>query len=299
MSGPFHIVESWRRSLRRAQATKLILLACLTGALTGAATVAFVELINLVQWAAIGSADLPLRVLPHVPWYRVLLAPVLGGLILGPMVAFLAPEAEGHGVPEVIEAVMLTGGRIRRRVAAVKSLASAITIGCGGSVGREGPVVQIGGGVGSAIGQLLRLPAEQTKTLTACGAGAGIAAVFNAPIAGAFFALEVITGNFAMPAFGPVVLSSVLATVVSRAYFGDHPAFIVQPYQLQSVTEFAAYLGLGVFCGVVAVAFVWTLDNFESLAARLPVPKMWRPAVGGIAIGAMVLALPNLIRRRV
>jgi CIC family chloride channel protein len=208
------------------------------------------------------------------------------------MVAFLAPEAEGHGVPEVIEAVMLTGGRIRRRVAAVKSLASAITIGCGGSVGREGPVVQIGGGVGSAIGQLLRLPAEQTKTLTACGAG--IAAVFNAPIAGAFFALEVITGNFAMPAFGPVVLSSVLATVVSRAYFGDHPAFVVQPYQLQSAVEFAAYLGLGIFCGVVAVAFVATLDNFESLAARLPVPRMWRPAVGGIAIGAMILALPNL-----
>jgi CIC family chloride channel protein len=294
MTWRLNMTESWRRSLRQAQATKLIVLACLTGALTGAGTIAFVELLHLVQWAAIGSAELPLRVLPHVPWYRVLLAPVLGGLVLGPMVAFLAPEAEGHGVPEVIEAVMLTGGRIRRRATAVKSVASAITIGCGGSVGREGPVVHIGAGIGSAVGQLLRLPAEQIKTLTACGGGAGIAAVFNAPIAGAFFALEVITGNFAMPSFGPVVLASVFATVVSRAYFGDHPAFIVQPYQLQSVTEFAAYLGLGIFCGLVAVAFVATLDNFESLAERLPVPKMWRPAVGGIAIGFMVLMLPNL-----
>jgi CIC family chloride channel protein len=294
MSWPFHIAESWRRSLRQAQATKLIVLACLTGALTGAATVAFVELLHFVQWVAIGSADLPLRVLPTVPWYRVLLAPVLGGLVLGPMVAFLAPEAEGHGVPEVIEAVMLSGGRIRRRVTAVKSLASAITIGCGGSVGREGPVVHIGGGVGSAVGQLLRLPAEQIRTLTACGGGAGIAAVFNAPIAGAFFALEVITGNFAMPSFGPVVLASVLATVVSRAYFGDHPAFIVQPYEIQSVTEFAAYLGLGIFCGLVSVAFISVMDTFESLASRSHVPKMLRPAVGGAAIGVMVLMIPNL-----
>jgi len=288
------IVRKWQQSVRQVQTTKLIVLPSLTGALTGAATIAFVQLIGVVRWAALGSAAQPLQILSTVPWYRIFLAPVLGGLILGPLVVLLAPEAEGHGVPEVIEAVTLTGGRIKRRVALVKSLASAITIGSGGSVGREGPVVHIGAGVGSALGQALRLPAEQLKTLTACGAGSGIAAVFNAPIAGAFFALEVVTGNFAMPAFAPVVLSSVLATVVSRAYFGDHPAFIVQPYELGSAFEIIGYLGLGVFCGLVSVAFVSVLDNFERYAAASKVPRILRPAVGGLALGVMLIPLPYL-----
>jgi chloride channel protein, CIC family len=288
------MVQRWLLSLRRIQATKLIVLPCIAGVLTGAATIGFVELISAVQWLAIGSTSWPLHVIPHLPWYHVLLVPMIGGLVVGPLVHFLAPEAEGHGVPEVIEAVMMRGGRIRKRVATVKSLASALTIGTGGSVGREGPVVQIGAALGSTVGQLLRLPAEQMKTLAACGAAGGIAAVFNAPIAGAFFALEVITGNFAMPAFGPVILSSVLATVVSRAYFGDHPAFIVQPYQLASVVEIVAYVGLGLFCGVVSAAFVWAIDKFEVLAPRAPLPKIWRPAAGGLLLGAMIALLPNL-----
>jgi len=187
MNSVLEAARRWRLSLRRIQATKLIILPCLTGVLTGAGTIAFVELINLVQWLAIGSTEWPLRVIPQLHWYRVLLVPAIGGLIVGPLVHVLAPEAAGHGVPEVIEAVILRGGRIRRRVATVKSLASALTIGTGGSVGREGPIVQIGAALGSTISQLLRLPAEQTKTLAACGAAAGIAAVFNAPIAGAFF----------------------------------------------------------------------------------------------------------------
>src|SRR5512135_3870735 len=141
--------QRWRSSLRRIQATKLIVLPCMTGVLTGAATIGFVELINGVQWLAIGSTTWPLRVIPQLPWYHVLLVPMIGGLIVGPLVHFLAPEAEGHGVPEVIEAVMMRGGRIRKRVATVKSLASALTIGTGGSVGREGPVVQIGAALGS------------------------------------------------------------------------------------------------------------------------------------------------------
>ncbi len=284
----------WRVSIQRLQATRLIIVPSITGLLTGAATIAFVELLNLAQWVALGSSKLPLDVLPHLTWYHILLTPVIGGLIVGPLVHFLAPEAEGHGVPEVIEAVMLAGGRIRKRVAAVKSIASAVTIGTGGSVGREGPIVQIGAALGSAVGQFLRFPAEQLKTLTACGAAAGIAAVFNAPIAGAFFALEVITGNFAMPSFGPVILSSVLATVVSRAYFGDHPAFIVQPYQMESLVEIAAYVGLGFFCGLVSVVFIRMMDQFENRAPRLPIPKVLLPAAGGILLGGLLIFVPNV-----
>lgn len=287
-------IRRWTEALGRVPAIDLVLLPCITGALTGGATIAFVELLNLVQWLAIGSTDLPLRVLPHLSWYHLLLAPVAGGLLVGPLVRFLAPEAQGHGVPEVIEAVMIGGGRIRRRVAAVKSLASALTIGTGGSVGREGPIVQIGAAVGSALGQILGLSAAQLRTLAACGAAAGIAAVFNAPIAGAFFALEVITGNFAMPAFGPVILSSVIATVISRAYFGDHPAFIVQPYHLESVYEVGLYAGLAVVCGLVGAAFIWAMSACETLASRTHVPRVWLPALGGLVIGAMIVVIPNV-----
>lgn len=280
--------------MSRGQVVDLVILPCVTGAFTGVATIAFVELLNFVQWLAIGSTGLPLHVLPELPWYRVLLAPVCGGLLVGPLIHFLAPEAKGHGVPEVIEAVTIGGGRIRRRVAAIKALASALTIGSGGSVGREGPIVQIGAAVGSALGQQLRLSVAQLRTLAACGAAGGIAAVFNAPIAGAFFALEIITGNFAMPAFGPVILSSVIATVISRAYFGDHPAFIVQPYQLERVAEIGLYAVLAMGCGAVAAAFVRTLDVLEQLASRSPIPRMWQPALGGIALGALIVAVPNL-----
>jgi CIC family chloride channel protein len=287
-------LRRWSASWRTAQIVDLVLLPCLTGALTGAATIGFVELLRAVQWLAIGSTALPLHVLPHVAWYRALLAPACGGLLVGPLIYFLAPEAQGHGVPEVIEAVMVGGGRIRRRVAAVKSLASALTIGSGGSVGREGPIVQIGAAVGSAFGQSLRLSAAQLRTLAACGAAGGIAAVFNAPMAGAFFALEVITGNFAMPAFGPVILSSVVATVVSRAYFGNYPAFIVQPYQLEHLLEIGLYAVLAVACGAVAAAFIRTMDAFEWVAAHSRVPRIWQPALGGLLIGALIVVVPNV-----
>lgn len=286
--------KSWRQNLLPAQTVRLILVPSLLGALTGAAAIAFVQLIDLVQWLAIGSKDWPLHVLPHLAWYHVLLVPALGGLVVGPLVYKLSPEAEGHGVPEVIETVAVRGGRMRSRVAVVKTLASAVTIGSGGSVGREGPVVQIGAAIGSTLGRLLRLPAEQLKTLAACGTAGGIAAIFNAPIAGAFFALEVITRDFAMRSFSPVILSSVLATVVSRAWFGDHPAFIVQPFDLASALEMPLYAVLGVLCGAVGACFVWTLDRFESWGASVPVPKMWRPCLGGLVLGGMILLLPNL-----
>ncbi|MEW6439754.1 MAG: chloride channel protein [bacterium] len=285
--------KGWDR-FRLNPTAELVIIPSLTGLLTGVAAIGFVELIDLVQWVAIGSREWPLKVIPHLPWYHLFLIPILGGLIVGPLVNKVSPEAEGHGVPEVIETVMVRGGRMRPRVALVKSVASAVTIGTGGSVGREGPIVQIGASIGSTIGRLFRLPPEQLRTLAACGTAGGIAAVFNAPIAGAFFALEVITRNFATRAFGPVILSSVLATVVSRAYFGDTPAFVVQPYELESALELAAYAGLGVLSGALGALFVRTMDRFETLASRIPVPRMWHTALGGAALGALFLVMPNL-----
>ena len=168
---------------------------------------------------------------PHVPIlgpYVVLVVPVLGGLLYGPLVSRFAPEARGHGVPEVMLAVHSNEGRIRARVPIVKSLASALCIGSGGSVGREGPIVQIGSALGSGLGQLTRVGGEEMRLLVACGAAGGIAATFNAPIAGVFFALELILRDFQTRNFGVVVLSSVVATAVGRLAFGGE-AFLTLP----------------------------------------------------------------------
>jgi len=268
--------------------------ACVVGGLTGAAAIALAELIRGVQFVAIGAPDLASYIVPWVPAWRVLLAGTTGGFLVGVVTRYLASEVRGHGVPDVMEAVALRGGRIRRRVAITRSIASALTIGTGGSVGREGPIVQVGAAVGSAVGQALRLPTDRLRTLTAAGAAGGIAAAFNAPIAGAFFALEVIARNFAAPTFGPVVLCAVFATAISRLYFGAAPAFVVPPFRVGPAweTPFAAALGLG--CGLLSVYFIVLLGSLEKLSARLPIPVVLKPALGGFVVGLLILVSPNL-----
>ena len=175
--------------------------------------------------------------------------PSLGGAVVGPVIYFFAREAKGHGVPEVMNAVAVEGGIIRKRVVFVKTLASAVCIGSGGSVGREGPIVQIGSAIGSSLGQMLGLRLDQMRILVGCGAAAGIAATFNAPMAGAIFALEVVLADFTLATFTPIVLSSVCATAVSRFFLGNHPAFKVPAYHLATTWEFGFYVCMGSFQG--------------------------------------------------
>jgi CIC family chloride channel protein len=236
----------------------------------------------------------PLLVAHELSWTARLLIPAAGGLIVGPLVYFFAREARGHGVPEVMAAVALRGGVIRRRVVAIKSLASAISIGSGGSVGREGPIVQIGSALGSAIGQALKLPAHQLRTIVGCGAAAGVAATFNAPIAGALFAAEVVVGNFAVAQLSPIVISSVVATIVSRAALGNHPAFFVAGYDVVSPFELFPYMAVGFVAGVVALVFMHTLYATEDLFARIPLPEYTKAALGGLCVGAIGLWLPHV-----
>jgi CIC family chloride channel protein len=227
-------------------------------------------------------------------WY-VVLVPIVGGLIYGPLVEFFAPEARGHGVPEVMLAVAQRGGRIRPPVAAIKALASAICIGSGGSVGREGPIVQVGSALGSTIGQVLHLPSTRLRLLVACGAAGGISATFNAPIAGVMFALELILRDFEAQAFGVVVLASVAANVVGRAAFGSAAFLILPPFSVGSVREFALYAGLGLAAALVGVAFIRILYALEDLGDWLwHGPEWLRPAVGGLALGLLILALPEM-----
>ena len=268
--------------------------ACAVGIITGCGAIGYDALIHLVQWVALSSDDHPLHVLPELPWYRILLVPTLGGLAVGLVTFLRSRDAQGHGVPEVIESVALGNGKFRWQTALVKSVSSALTIGSGGSVGREGPIVHIGASLGSVLGQLLKVPPNRLPTLAGCGVAGGIAAVFNAPIAGAFFALEVVIGNFAMTAFGPVMLSSVLATVVSRAYFGDHPAFVVPAYTLLSTWELPFYLGLGIVCGLGGLAFMFILDHLEKGAEKITLPQTIKPALGGFLVGCLILVAPHV-----
>ena len=220
--------------------------------------------------------------------------PALGGLLFGPLIYVFAREAKGHGVPEVMLAVAQRGGRIRPVVAVVKALASALCIGSGGSVGREGPIVQIGSSLGSTLGQVFGMSDERVKTLVACGAAGGIAATFNAPIAGVFFALEVILGEFTTRAFGIVVIASVTASVIGRTVFGDVPAFPVPAYQLVAVPEFGLYALLGVVASVAGVAFTRTLYWFEDRWDGVPMLEYLKPVPGGLLLGAVGLFLPQV-----
>ncbi len=242
--------------------------------------------------AAAGAAN------PHLPgvgrWF-VLLTPVVAGLVYGPLVYRFAREARGHGVPEVMYAVAERGGRIRPQVAVVKALASALCIGGGGSVGREGPIVQIGSALGSTLGQLVRLPESRLRILVACGAAGGIAATFNTPIAGVFFALELILADFAVESFAAVVLAAVAAAALSRAVFGDQPFLALPTFTIGSAAQYAAYVVLGLFAGGVGVGWSRALYFIEDLCDRLwRGPEWLRPAAGGLLLGGVLLALPQL-----
>jgi len=283
------------RDLRTNEHTIMAILAVAVGLAGGFGAVGFRYLINFFQSLAYGSSEELLHVVQALPWTLKVWVPAAGGLVVGPLVYFFAREAKGHGVPEVMEAVALKGGVIRKRVVFVKTLASAISISTGGSVGREGPIVQIGSAIGSTLGQLLNVSQDRMRTLVGCGAAAGIAATFNAPIAGSMFALEVILGEFGLATFSPIVISSVVATAVSRAFLGDVPAFIVPAYELVSVWEFPMYLVLGIFCAVVGVMFTKILYRVEDLFDDFKFPEYLKAIIGGLILGAAGLYFPEIL----
>jgi CIC family chloride channel protein len=220
---------------------------------------------------------------------------MLGGLLVGPIIYKFASEAKGHGVPEVMNAVARMGGIIRPRVAVVKTIASAICIGSGGSAGREGPIVQIGSAIGSTVGQLFRMSGDRVKILVGCGAAAGISAVFNAPIAGVIFSLEIILGDFTIKTFSPVILASVVASVISRTFLGDHPAFDVPEYSLVSAWEFPLYILMGCLMGGLGVTFTKVLNSFEDFFDNLKMNPMLKPALGGLILGGIAIFYPQIL----
>jgi CIC family chloride channel protein len=280
--------------VRQSEHVYMVLAALVIGLGGGLAAVAFRKLIgygNLVAWR---DAQYTLDYMRQLPFWWKVIAPAIGGFICGLIVYYLAREAKGHGVPEVMEAVALRGGRIRPRVVLAKMVASASCIASGGSVGREGPIVQIGSALGSTIGQWLNLDPRRMRTLVGCGSAAGIAATFNAPVAGALFAVEIILADFGIMQFSPIVISSVAATVIGHHFFGDMPAFVVPKYSLVHYKELFIYGVLGILAGLAALAFVRVLYFMEDLFEK---PKVWPPIkalLGGALVGVIGLWFPQI-----
>ncbi len=227
---------------------------------------------------------------------RSFFVPIIGGLIVGPIVYFFAREAKGHGVPEVMVAITQNKGLIRPRIVIVKALASAITLGSGGSVGREGPIVQIGSAWGSTLGQLLHVSERTIKTLVACGAAAGIAATFNAPIGGALFAFEIVLGSFELANVSAIVISSVISAAIGRVYFGNFASFPLPHYTVTTtVVILLLFAILGIMGGLYGFFYIRVLFVFEDFFDRLKkIPEWLKPAVGGIGLGVIGYFFPQL-----
>ncbi len=296
--------EQRRRDTR--EYVMLGMLAVVVGIIGGFAAIVFRYLINLFRnLFFLGSPsfifdsyqymDADLGWLSSNIIWLLILIPALGGVFVGLIVKYGAPEVKGHGVPEVMEATITKGGRIRPRVGFLKAVASAITIGSGGSAGREGPIIAIGSSAGSALGQYLNLSDEKIRTLVACGASAGIAATFNAPIAAVVFSLELILLEFKTKSFVPLVISSVLATLIAHLFLGNEIAFpirdIVGIHTLNHPYELILYLILGLLAGLSALFFVKFFYNMEDIFDRIKLPNYVKPMLGGILMGVLGLLL--------
>jgi len=265
-----------------------LVLAILVGLVTGIGAYLFVVLLGEIttltqgirnQWGTVGSIAIMM----------------FAGLLTGTIISRFAKEAKGHGVPEVMEAIALKRGRIRPRVAVAKIIASAITIGSGGSAGREGPIVQVGSTLGSTAGQWAKLSDEQVGMLVASGAAAGIAATFNAPIAGTLFALEVILGRFTNRYIGIVVVSAVSANVVSRILLGENPAFVVPAYGLNSPMELLMYLIMGIVCALVAILFIRMLYGAEHIFDKWQLPLPFKTSLGMGLTAVVAISAPEVL----
>lgn len=223
----------------------------------------------------------------------IILLPILGGLIVGPIIMHFSPETKGHGVPEVMEAVALKGGNIRKRVAFLKVIVSSITIGSGGSAGREGPIAQIGATVGSFLGQIFKLEPQDKKVLVVCGLSAGIAGTFNAPLGGALFGMEILFRGIGLFNSMPVILASVIGTAVAISFLGQKPAFNIEGLTSWNPPELTFYIILGMVFGIISVLWVKGFYAVEDSFGKLKIPSMYKPACGGLFVGFLIMLFPE------
>ena len=265
----------------------LDLLGSIAGVAGGLGAIVFRKMIELNHWLFFNL------LLPNISFYAYgfnwayIILPALGGLIIGPIIMKFAPETKGHGVPEVMEAVALKGGRIRKRVAFLKVLVSSVTIGSGGSAGREGPIAQIGASIGSFLGEIFKLDSHDIRLLVVCGLSAGIAGTFNAPLGGALFGMEVLYRGIGLFNAVPVIFASVIGAAIVSAYFGTGKVSFQTSTNLTftNPTELVWYLILGLIFGLISVFWVKLFYAIEDGFAKIGIHDRYKLAIGGAVAG--------------
>lgn len=297
------IDASWRILRQRGPSQfQFWLIALGIGVAAGFAALVFRKAINLLQAWAYGTEDVNFihSFAQGLPWHMLLLIPTLGGLVVGVVLHRFTPDARVRSVADVIEGAALNKGRVERRAGLASAVASLITLSTGGSSGREGPVVHFAGVISTWASNWIRADGITGRDLLGCAVAGAVSASFNAPIAGALFALEVVLRHFAVHAFAPIVIASVAGTVINRLEFGNVAEFdLVTPGELQFYVELPAFLLLGCVCGVVAVVFMRSIFFTEHLMTKAQdatgLPRWLRPAISGAMLGGIAIWYPHII----
>ncbi|MDP6711609.1 MAG: chloride channel protein [Nitrospinaceae bacterium] len=274
----------------------MLILAALLGFLAGFASTFFRWMIeffgSVFSVKGFSMTGIPPQMYP----FLLPLMPMVGGCFIGLICKFFPNAVKENGVHKVMYAVALNDGKVRKRTITSCAVTSSITIGSGGSAGREGPTVQIGAAVGSTLGQWLHLSTERVRVLVGCGAAAGIAASFNAPLAGVLFALEIVLGDFTIHTFSPIIIASVIGTVTGRALEGNEVTFDVPVHELVHPTEIIFYLALGMLCGAVARLFTFIYFYAQQIfEEKINIPDYFKPALGGFIVGMISIFLPQIL----
>ncbi len=274
----------------------MLILAALLGFLAGFASTFFRWMIEFFGSVFSVKGFFITGIPPQMYPFLLPLMPMVGGCFIGLICKFFPNAVKENGVHKVIYAVALNDGKVRKRTITSCAVTSSITIGSGGSAGREGPTVQIGAAVGSTLGQWLHLSTERVRVLVGCGAAAGIAASFNAPLAGVLFALEIVLGDFTIHTFSPIIIASVIGTVTGRALEGNEVTFDVPVHELVHPTEIIFYLALGMLCGVVARLFTFIYFYAQQIfEEKINIPDYFKPALGGFIVGMISIFLPQIL----
>ena len=291
------VLAPLQRSFRISENTFLIILAVIIGLLGGLGNYAFRKTIEFVHWGIFEQSE-------HLFGYSmeewsltrlvVILCPVVGGLLVIPLLHWFGKDLKG-GFSGFLEKVNLRGAKLQLRPIFTRGFGSAITIGAGGSAGQEGPIAMIGGAIGSQFGQAFKMSGDRLKVLVACGAAAGVAATFNAPLAGVFFAQEIVLlSAFELSSFTSIVIASGMATVVSRALLGNHSEITAPLYVVQSYWELILYVILGLMIGTLAALFIEGHFRIKDRFTALKMPKLLKPVVGGLMVGVIGFVFPQV-----
>lgn len=272
------------------------LFAIIIGVVGAYTAILFRHYIGLIQFIWIGeTSEIFFDELAQIPIYLRILVPTLGGLLVGYILFRFAPEKVPEGVADVIGARAKGTAYISLKRGFVNIIAAGITLGTGGSAGREGPIVHFGASVASSIAKFINIPPSSRRSLFGAGVAAAVTASFNAPIAGVLFALEVILGHFAVTAFVPIVISSVVATLIVRYHLGDFPGFVIAKYTISSFWEFPAFALLGLVAAFAAIGFQTCVRLVDKLANMVKIHDVLRPAIGGFIIAIMSLFVPEIL----